>query len=244
MVAHTHSVPSDYVCPISKKIMSDPLMSKYGNHFERSAIMKWLNDGNSYCPVTGNPLRPSMLISDKTLRWKIEYWAKKTGYDLRQGEEKVSEDEEVIASIGFVAIPHRHFLCSLTNEIMLDPVVTKDGIYFDRKAILDWLNDNEDICPVTKKPLTPAGLIPDSKLKFEIEQWQLSTGDASQLMSEMELEGKLSKAMMISQEVPLSDIVRALAAEQAEESSLKPAATPKMGKEDVLSALDDVVDML
>lgn len=234
--------PSDFICPLSHKLMSEPMMSRYGNHFERSAIVQWLNDGNTYCPVTGNPLRLSMLISDKTLQWKIKYWAKKNGYDLGTGEEEKSAAEIAAASIAFVAIPHEHFICPLTNEIMVDPVITKEGINFERKAILRWLDEQGDICPVTKRPLTMSGLVSNSKLKWEIDQWQLSTGDPSQQMSELELEGKLSKAMMISREVPLSEIVKALAAEQGVAS--KPAATPKLAKEDVLSVLDDVVDTL
>ena len=242
------TVPTEYVCPLSKKVMTDPLLCRYGHHFERSAIMKWLNNGNTYCPVTGNPLRPSMLISDKTLQWKIQYWATKHGYDLCQEEHKVSEEEmdpSLGAPFGFIAIPHKHFLCALTDEIMEDPVVTKEGINFDRKSILRWLDEQGDFCPITKKPLTPAGLIPNSSLKFEIDQWQLTTGDPSQLMSALELEGKLSKAMMISRQLPLSEIVMALAAEHGDESSTsKPVGTPKMAKEDMLSALDDLVDMI
>jgi len=225
------------------------MMSRYGNHFERSAIMNWLSDGNSYCPVTGNPLRPSMLISDKTLQWKIHYWAKKNGYDLGTGEEKESDEDVAAASLkmGWVAVPHEHFKCALTQEVMTDPMTSKQGINFERKAILEWLDDH-DVCPITKKPLTPEGLIPNGKLKWEIDQWQLSTGDSAQLMSDLELEGKLSKAMMISREVPLQDIVRALAADQAASinADSKPAAAPskKLAKEDVLSALDDIVDIL
>lgn len=216
-------------------------MSRYGNHFEREAIMEWFNQGNNYCPVTGNPLRPSNLISDKTLQWKISYWAKKNGYDLGGGETK-SDEAEAVASIGFVAIPYERFICPLTNEIMEDPVCTKEGLNFERKAILRWLDEKGDVCPVTSKPLTMTGLVTNSKLQWEIKQWQLNTGDASQQMSELELQGKLSKAMMISRDVPLAEIVRALAADQA--TSAPPPAVPKMEKQDVLDVLDDVMNTL
>lgn len=231
------SPPSDYLCPLSKMLMREPMMSRYGNHFEREAIMEWFNQGNTYCPVTGNPLRPSNLISDKTLQWKISYWAKKNGYDL--GEESKSE---AAASIGFVAVPYERFVCPLTNEIMEDPVCTKDGLNFERKAILRWLEEKGNVCPVTNKSLKMSGLVTNSKLQWEIQQWQLNTGDPSQQMTELELQGKLSKAMMISRDLPLSDIVRALAADQA--ASQPPPAAPKMEKQDVLSVLDDVMNTL
>jgi hypothetical protein len=69
--------PTEFICPLTKDIMSDPLVSRYGTHFERKAIIDWLEKGNNFCPQTGNPLRPSYLISDKNLQWKIRYWAKK-----------------------------------------------------------------------------------------------------------------------------------------------------------------------
>jgi hypothetical protein len=220
--------------------MRDPLMSRYGDHFERSAIMEWFEKGNNYCPVTGNPLRPSMLVSDKTLQWKIDYWAKKNGCEI-SGKELTGE-EAAVASMGFVAVPHERFICPLTNDIMTDPVTTKEGINFERNAILRWLEEHEDdICPVTKQPLTMAGIIPNSKLQWEIKQWQLNYGDASQEMSELELQGKLSKAMMISRDVPLSEIVLALAAEEG----ITPSAPVKKNtKEDVQNVLDDVLDTL
>jgi len=245
MAHYPQAVPTEYVCPLTKKVMSDPLLCRYGHHFERSAIMKWLNDGNLYCPVTGNPLRASMLISDKTLKWKIKYWASKNGYDLSGDEHKDSSAKSgcSVPCFGFVAVPHKHFLCALTNEVMEDPVVTRDEMNFERKAILRWLDDH-DFCPITKKPLTRAGLIPNNKLKFEINQWQLTTGDPSQLMSEMELNGKLTKAMMVSQQLPLSAIVKALVADNLNESVQAPPPTPKLDIEDMLSALDDVVDLI
>lgn len=232
--------PTEYLCELSHKVMTDPLMSRYGNHFERSAILGWLEKGNNYCPVTGNPLRPSMLISDKTLQWKIKYWADKNAYDLGEGESKTTEEAAAAPSIGFVAVPHENFICPLTNEVMQDPVVTKEGINFERKAILRWIDENGEVCPVTKTPLAVNGLVPNNKLQWEIKQWQLSYGDASQQMSELELEGKLNKAMMISREVPLSDIVLALAAD----SGAEPIAPKKMEKVDVSDVLDDVLSAL
>ena len=77
--------PSEFVCPLTNKPMKQPMMSRYGNHFEKVAILEWLSKGNNFCPVTGNPLRPSNLVSDKTLQWKIEYWARKHGVELDDG---------------------------------------------------------------------------------------------------------------------------------------------------------------
>ena len=49
------SVPAAYLCPITQSIMSDPVIDREGNSFERTAIEAWLAvRGNS--PITRTPL--------------------------------------------------------------------------------------------------------------------------------------------------------------------------------------------
>jgi hypothetical protein len=214
--------------------MKDPMMSRYGNHFERAAILDWLNQGNNFCPVTGNPLRPSNLISDKTLQWKIDYWAKKHGVEF---DEYKTSDE---LPLGYVSLPQERFICPLTNDVMEDPVMTREGLNFERKAILKWLDENGDVCPVTKKSLRVSGLVANGKLQWEIRQWQLHEGDPSQEMSRLELESKLSKAEMVSRDFALSDILRALTVNESPVERTEKT----MEKADVLSVLDDVMNTL
>jgi hypothetical protein len=217
--------------------MKEPMMSRYGNHFERAAILEWLNQGNNFCPVTGNPLRPSNLISDKTLQWKIDYWAKKHNVTF----EEYKTNNEI--PLGYIAVPQERFICPLTNDLMEDPVMTKDGYNFERKAILKWLDEKEDTCPVSKKSLKPSGLVANGKLKWEIQQWQLYEGDPSKEMSRLELESKLSKAEMVSRDFALSDILRALTVEDSPTQDSEEKAPP-MEKADVLSVLDDVMNTI
>ena len=39
-------------------------------------------------------------------------------------------------------------ICSLTHEIMKDPIITNNGISYEKNAILTWLKINS-ICPIT-----------------------------------------------------------------------------------------------
>ena len=107
--------PSDYICPLTKTLMSEPMLSRYGNHFERVAIMEWLNSGHNFCPVTGNPLRPSSLVSDKTLQWKINYWAKKNGKDISNIQLSTGET----SAVGYVSIPQERFICPLVSPMLI-----------------------------------------------------------------------------------------------------------------------------
>ena len=55
-------------------------------------------------------------------------------------------------------------ICNLTQDIMIDPVITNNGISYERSAIEDWL-ENKNICPVTDKYLDKSLLINNYTLK-------------------------------------------------------------------------------
>lgn len=63
-----------FYCPITRDVMTDPVETSSGQTFERSAIEKWLADGNELCPLTMTPLDTSILRPNKTLRQSIEEW--------------------------------------------------------------------------------------------------------------------------------------------------------------------------
>lgn len=55
-------------------------------------------------------------------------------------------------------------VCSLTNELMFDPVITNKGISYEKEAIEEWLN-NKKICPITNEYLDKTLLITNYTLK-------------------------------------------------------------------------------
>ena len=76
--------------------------------------------------------------------------------------------------------------------------MTRSGHNFERSALSKWLEENGEICPMTKKPLSGADIVSNANLKWEISQWQLYYGDMTTEMSKLELDLKLTKATMIS----------------------------------------------
>jgi hypothetical protein len=85
------NVPAEYICPLTKIMMVNPLMSKTGHNFERDAILTWVSEQGT-CPVTGKALLKSDLITNHALRIQIQFWCKNHGL-----VEKVTindEDEE------------------------------------------------------------------------------------------------------------------------------------------------------
>ena len=65
--------PTRFVCPLTLCVMEDPVMTRSGLSFERSAILQWLSQ-NSTCPVTRLPMLPSMLAPNVSLGSHIRHW--------------------------------------------------------------------------------------------------------------------------------------------------------------------------
>jgi hypothetical protein len=166
------NVPKEFICPLTKELMTDPVVSRYGHSFERKAILEWLNEGNNYCPVTGNPLRPSCLVSNKSLEWKIRCWFHDHGQEAPEHEDPIFS-----ACSGFVSLLPENFKCALTKKPMEDPVISNWGHTFERDAIWNYLGENLDKCPMTGKPLHPHNLVPNTALKHEIHEWLEKNGD-------------------------------------------------------------------
>ena len=64
-----------------------------------------------------------------------------------------------------------NFLCSISQEIMQDPVIASDGFPYDRKSIEKWLRNSEK-SPMTLLRLEHKNLIPNRSLKSAIESWK------------------------------------------------------------------------
>ena len=64
------------------------------------------------------------------------------------------------------------FACPLTMEVMEDPVMDQCAHTFERKAVTEWLNSGHSCCPISRKPLTVADLVPNHTLAERIERWK------------------------------------------------------------------------
>eukprot|EP00538_Stauroneis_constricta_P004928 CAMPEP_0119570702 /NCGR_PEP_ID=MMETSP1352-20130426/43746_1 /TAXON_ID=265584 /ORGANISM="Stauroneis constricta, Strain CCMP1120" /LENGTH=252 /DNA_ID=CAMNT_0007620373 /DNA_START=168 /DNA_END=926 /DNA_ORIENTATION=+ len=244
-------IPSHFLCDITKTVMKDPMMSRYGNHFEREAIMEWLSE-HSYCPVTRKPLRVSNLISDKTLKFKIQSWQKMHGSDDASSSQSSTDDLDVshLVSSAQIAIAPQRFICPLGKTLMKDPVMTKTGVNYERKNILKHLQQQGYRCPVTKKELKPSGVISNSKLAWEIAQWNLTHGDSvSQQQSAKASSSCGSKAYFASRtpSAPLYHILSqsrsSSAADSATATTLGDDAGHRQSK-DLTNILEDVMATL
>lgn len=67
------SAPEELLCPITYRVMQDPVICETGITYERSALLKWLQH-NHVCPVTLKPLNiwPPFLVSNLAIKSLID----------------------------------------------------------------------------------------------------------------------------------------------------------------------------
>lgn len=113
-------------------------------------------------------------------------------------------------------------MCPLTLEIMNDPLMDRDGLNYERKAIVEWLNRGHSTCPLTRKPLSYRMLAPNAQLKLRLDNWRLQHNQpVITLDKEYEQEGcKFSILLGSALEMNFEDAVVAHLLEQRATASL------------------------
>lgn len=85
--------PSNFVCPISLDIMTDPVILQTGQTYDRASIQKWFDKGNRTCPVSMQKLSDYSLTPNHMLRRLIREWSRECR--VKQG----LEDEETLKGL-------------------------------------------------------------------------------------------------------------------------------------------------
>lgn len=65
---------SDFECPISHEIMSDPVTAPDGNTYDRSSLQEWYDKGHRTCPLSRDTIlpNPTKLRSSYLIKRRIE----------------------------------------------------------------------------------------------------------------------------------------------------------------------------
>ncbi|XP_074577894.1 U-box domain-containing protein 4-like [Curcuma longa] len=75
-------IPTDFCCPLSLDLMSDPVIVASGQTYERAFIRKWLDDGFNVCPRTHQTLGHTNLIPNYTVKALIANWCESNNIKL------------------------------------------------------------------------------------------------------------------------------------------------------------------
>lgn len=83
---------------------------------------------------------------------------------------KFNVDPSIITTLIHDDCIPNEFYCSISQDIMIDPVKTQDNHTYDRSSILKWFEHNLT-SPLTGLPLTSDTLVPDDELRKQIQSF-------------------------------------------------------------------------
>jgi U-box domain len=63
-----------------------------------------------------------------------------------------------------------HFICPLTHQFMVHPMMTKTGYTYECEAIVAWVQEH-GTCPMTRQSLRNSDLVTNHSLKKKILAW-------------------------------------------------------------------------
>lgn len=67
-------VPDEFLCPITRELMEDPVISADGYSYERASIESWLRGKSKTSPMTNLPLQTALLTPNRSLKMAISRW--------------------------------------------------------------------------------------------------------------------------------------------------------------------------
>jgi len=79
-----------------------------------------------------------------------------------------------------------YMCCKITFELMKEPIITPDGICYEKEILTEHLNKNGYFDPVTRKPLPVSKPIPNKTLRSAIEHFELENPWVHEYMGTIE----------------------------------------------------------
>ncbi|CAJ1976307.1 unnamed protein product [Sphenostylis stenocarpa] len=111
--------PSHFRCPLSNRLMTDPVILTTEQTFDRPFIQKWLDQVHGMCPMTHQVLSHAILTPNFSLQSMISNWCKMSGVDIPKSIFDI-HDEQVTEA-------HRHRLLSLLVKLSLSVSEQKEA---------------------------------------------------------------------------------------------------------------------
>ena len=134
-------VPAEYICPLTKGIMVDPLINRHGVTYERTAIIDHITrQSKPYCPKTKKPMSVRDLVPNYRLRMEIMHYRQDVlGEDTTSGTTSGAYHDED-------AIREAEFIRAMTQEFS-PPKRSKKALATSRR--LDLTNMMKRFCPAS-----------------------------------------------------------------------------------------------
>ncbi|KAF8018287.1 hypothetical protein BT93_H3247 [Corymbia citriodora subsp. variegata] len=75
-------IPEEFKCPLSSRLMYEPVVIASGQTFERMWIQKWFDEGNTFCPKTKKELAHQLWTPNTVLKGLISQWCSRHGLEI------------------------------------------------------------------------------------------------------------------------------------------------------------------
>jgi hypothetical protein len=150
----SNDAPGEFVCPISLQIMKDPVMSKSGQNYDRDAILQWLNRGNVNCPLTRQPLKPSLLAPNNSLKRKIMKWKFYNGVEENDDDDvSVSSNQDYKGFVGLIDVDCNGIDGSSSSSTPEPSAPTSSGNHYADDELSDLLDLYNEVLALTDSPM-------------------------------------------------------------------------------------------
>lgn len=140
--------PSEYLCPISRCLLKDPVVTADGNTYELQLISEWFRDQKQdTSPSTNLRLPTKTLVPNHALASLIRHWA------LHGVHDQAGEG------------PAHILKCPISDATIRDPVILADGFTYEKASAEEHLSQRGCISPVTGAPLPGPWMAPNFAIR-------------------------------------------------------------------------------
>ncbi|KAI3415098.1 RING-type E3 ubiquitin transferase [Psidium guajava] len=159
--------PDEFSCPLSRRLMYDPVVIASGVTFERMWIQRWLDEGHDTCPKTKEKLShqllaPNSFLKDEISKWCVEYGIRNIDPSIRA--ETLCSMESSSASINSLGSLAHGYVDSIYNP---DP--SNGKVPDDLSSTSIQSDDGDQRCDTsTPRTLRSLALLP----KLKELQWK------------------------------------------------------------------------
>ena len=174
--------PSAFYCPITGKIMANPVVLKSDGHsYERQAIL------NRVDPPSSDDLYPNRallsiieerLAERRSLLKRVQVSMRSTMSLLTEtATNSVSSSRrQSLATMLPRPLPEAYY-CPITFGILHDPVITPDGITYERAAIVNWIRV-KGTSPTTREAASVDSLVANHAIGELLEAEKSKSDDS------------------------------------------------------------------
>jgi hypothetical protein len=67
-------VPSLFLCPLSQRVLTDPVVACDGFTYDRRAVQEWFESGQRISPLTKQTLRSTATLPNHVVRCAVNEW--------------------------------------------------------------------------------------------------------------------------------------------------------------------------